>query len=68
MKAQLDELAIYKDSVLALGSNGATYQDVMNEQLDNHQKMIDELNDYINNKCNMQLLISTENSLNSVKS
>lgn len=64
MKAQVDELSIYKDSVLAQGSDGATYKDVMNEKLANQQKIIDELNEYINSKCGMQLLMTTENSLN----
>lgn len=36
MKAQLEELAVYKDAVTALGGDGATYKDVMTRELESH--------------------------------
>ena len=62
MKAQIDELSVYKDQVTSFDTEGRTHKDYLNEKIQQQQKMIDELNEYINSKCTMSLLLAAENS------
>ena len=63
MNAQLDELKTYKEVLSSEDNQGKTFQQVMNEQLENHVNTIEQLNQYINNKCSMQMLQNVENNL-----
>ena len=67
LQSQIDELSVYKESVTSFDAQGRSYKDYLNEKLAQQQKLIDELNEYINSKCTMSLLLTAENNHKDLK-
>ena len=67
LQAHVDELSVYKEQATSFDKQGRSQKDYLNEKLQQQQKMINELNEYINSKCTMSLLLAAENSSKETK-